>query len=62
MILSQLDRCCDAGRAIVAKFGKIGETPRSHNREWAHASAAQKMGKMPIYWETRVKPGGDDDY
>ena len=46
----------------MAKFGKIGETPRSHNREWAHASAAQKMGKMPIYWETRVKPGGDDDY
>jgi len=46
----------------VAKFGKIGETPRTVTKEWAHATAGQKMGKMPIFWETKAKPAGDDDY
>ena len=49
-------------RIIVARFGKTGEIPKSHNREWAHYTAAQKMGKAPIYWETRVQPSEDDDY
>ena len=38
------------------------EDPKTITREWAHATAAMKMGKRPIYWETKAKPAADDDY
>ena len=38
------------------------EDPKTITREWAHATAAMKMGKRPVYWETKAKPAADDDY
>lgn len=36
--------------------------PRTITKEWAHATHLKKMGKKPIYWETKAAAGGDDDY
>ena len=55
--------CMVAAQFIVVNFGGSGyEDPKTITREWAHATAAMKMGKRPIYWETKAKPAADDDY
>ena len=35
---------------------------RSANREWQARTKAMKVGKAPIYWETKAKPAAGDDY
>jgi hypothetical protein len=36
------------------------DPPKTITREWEARTAAKKMGKAPIYWETKAAP--DDDY
>ena len=53
---------CALAQIIVAKLGGGKyENPRTVTKEWAAATEKKKMGKIPIYWETKVEPS-DDDY
>lgn len=36
-------------------------TPSTCNAKWAKATAERKLGKRPIYWETKATPADDDD-
>eukprot|EP01047_Picozoa_sp_COSAG01_P054070 COSAG01_NODE_5865_length_3984_cov_4.228314_1_plen_71_part_00 len=51
----------DQRLVALTRHYRFSENPRTVTKEWAAATEKKKMGKIPIYWETKVEPS-DDDY
>lgn len=47
-------------RAVCLSADRLAENPKTITREWANVAAQKKIGKAPIYWETRAAVSEDD--
>ena len=46
--------------AVCLSADRLAENPRTITREWENVAAQKKIGKAPIYWETKAAVSEDD--